>query len=194
MDRLSTLTIVLALCACDEKKQEGEPPGRFNASKTEAKKGPSAEAFCDAHFAGDSGPKLTVPPLVGGAIPAEAKTWRWINVWATWCKPCLEEMPRLSAWREKLGAAGKPYELVFVSVDENEADLAEHRRAHPETPASPRLKQPDKQHEWFAALGLKGSPPIPVHVFVTPNNHVRCVRASGVREQDYAAIEKMLGE
>jgi thiol-disulfide isomerase/thioredoxin len=194
MDRLPAL-IIVALCGCEDKKQDLEPPAsRVNASKVEAKKGPSSAAFCDIHFDGDKGPKFSVPQLVGGDVPTTAKGWRWINVWATWCKPCLEEMPRLAKWRDKLSASGKPIDLVFVSVDENEADLVEHRKAHPETPPSPRLAKPDKQHEWFAALGLDGSPPIPVHVFVGPSNHVKCARAGGVREQDYAAIEKLLGE
>src|SRR5262245_36951495 len=105
MDRLSALAFVaFALCACDEKKQgTEEAPSRVNAAKTGAQKGASAEGFCDVHFAGDSGPKFTVPALVGGTLSATAKTWRWVNVWATWCKPCVEEMPRLAKWREKLG-------------------------------------------------------------------------------------------
>jgi thiol-disulfide isomerase/thioredoxin len=193
MDRLSALIVVVALCAC-EGKQDQPPPARVNAAKVTAQKGATAEGFCDVHFAGDSGPKLTVPPLVGGSLPAAASKWRWINIWATWCKPCIEEMPRLAKWREQLGAAGKPFDLEFVSVDESEADLAEHRKAHPEAPASARLADPNKQHEWYAALGLDGSPPIPIHVFVAPSGHVKCARAGGVREQDYAAIEKLLSE
>jgi len=190
-----TLLAAIALFACDEKKAGNEPPpSRVNAAKTEAKKGPTAEGFCDVHFAGDSGPKLTLPALTGGSLPATSKSWRWINVWATWCKPCLEEMPRLAKWRDQLGAAGHPIELAFVSVDESDADLAAHRKEHPDTPPSPRLADPKKQADWFAAVGLDGSPPIPVHIFVAPSGHVRCARAGGVRETDYAAIEKVFTE
>ena len=45
---------------------------------------------------------------------------------------------------------------------------------------------------WFRDLGLIGDPPIPIHVFVDATNHVRCARAGGVREQDYAVVEKLL--
>jgi hypothetical protein len=31
-------------------------------------------------------------------------------------------------------------------------------------------------------------------VFVSPAGHIRCVRAGGVSERDYAAIESLLGE
>src|SRR5262245_8093399 len=118
MDRLPAL---IGLCAtlaaaCDEGKKGGDdpPPSRVNASKGAEHKGATAEGFCDVHFAGDKGPKFTVPALVGGSLPVAAKSWRWVNVWATWCKPCVEEMPRLAKWREQLGAAGHPFELSFV--------------------------------------------------------------------------------
>ena len=61
--------------------------------------------FCDKHWPG-SGPD--VKPF--GAGPAaraldskanHAGKWRWINFWATWCKPCLEEMPMLGRWRRR---------------------------------------------------------------------------------------------
>lgn len=188
MDRLSAVALVLALAACESKTAEQAPAGRVNAAKVEAKKGPTAEAFCDVYKPGDTGPTLTVPALVGGELSAAAG-WRWINVWATWCKPCIEEMPRLLAWKDKLAAAGKTFDLQFVSVDESDEVLAAFREHFPNTPASRRLAKPDDQSAWYAALGLDGAPPIPIHLFVTPTGHVRCARAGGVREQDYAAIE-----
>ena len=189
MDRLSALIIVAALAACEGKKEEALP-GRVNTTKV-AQKNVSTEAFCDVQFTGDKGPKLTIPPLAGGTIAASAPGWRWLNIWATWCKPCVEEMPRLAKWREQLGAKGVQYELAFVSVDEDEKDLVDHRKDHPELPQSPRLADPTKQGDWFQALGLDGGAPVPIHVFVAPSGHIRCARAGGVREQDFAAVEKV---
>jgi thiol-disulfide isomerase/thioredoxin len=40
-----------------------------------------------------------------------------INFWATWCMPCLEEMP----WFNKIVHQNKNVELVFVSLDNNKA-------------------------------------------------------------------------
>ena len=181
--------IVAALAACDAKKEE-PVPGRVNTTKV-AQKTVSTEAFCDVQFAGDKGPKLTIPALTGGTLAATAPTWRWINVWATWCKPCIKEMPLLAKWREQLGAKGLSYELAFVSVDEDEKDLVEERKLHPELPASPRLADPSKQADWYTSLGLDGGAPVPIHIFVAPSGHVRCARAGGVREQDFAAVEKV---
>ena len=77
-----------------------------------------------------------------------------VDFWATWCKPCVEEMPRLAKWREKLGAAGKRYELSFISVDEDEADLVDFRKDFPDAPASPRLAEPAKDRLVTAAFEL----------------------------------------
>ena len=38
-----------------------------------------------------------------------------LNVWATWCHPCREEIPVLQALHERYGSRG--FELIGVSVD-----------------------------------------------------------------------------
>ncbi len=159
-----------------------------------AKKTASTAAFCDVHNADDKGPAFAFPALAGTAPAPQPGHWRWINIWATWCKPCVEEMPRIARWQSKLAAAGHPVDLAFVSVDEKDADVAAFRQHHADAPESARLAEPDKQTTWFTALGLDAGSPIPIHVFVSPAGHVRCARAGGVREQDYAAIEQLLGE
>lgn len=39
-----------------------------------------------------------------------------VNFWATWCRPCLEEIPALMELEQELGAQG--FELVAVSLDD----------------------------------------------------------------------------
>jgi thiol-disulfide isomerase/thioredoxin len=163
--------LLLALCACDKKSAA------------------SASKLCDVEFAGTSGPKFTVPALVDGTVADSASTWRWISIWATWCKPCIEEMPMLVKWHERLG---KRYELAFISIDEDPADVAEFRKAHPETPQSPRLAEPAKQGDWYVSLGLEAKAVVPMQVFVAPSGHVRCVREGSVGEADFATVEKLI--
>lgn len=38
-----------------------------------------------------------------------------LNIWATWCAPCLEEMPSMQRLHERLGPEG--LEIVAVSID-----------------------------------------------------------------------------
>ena len=45
-----------------------------------------------------------------------------LNVWATWCHPCRDEIPELQAIHERYRARG--LELVGVSVDTESADDA----------------------------------------------------------------------
>ena len=185
MDRLPALIVVLALAGCED-KQAAAPSSRVNAAKVTAKKTDPA-AFCDKLLDGASAPAFVAPALAGGELRASTK-WRWINVWATWCKPCVEEMPRLLRWQAQLAS----FELQFVSVDESDEVIADYRKQHPSTPPSVRLADPDAQGKWFAQLGLDAGAPIPVHVLVDPQGRVRCVRAGGVREQDLDAIQAVL--
>lgn len=195
MDRLSALIIVAVLGACGNSGgDKGDPPSRTNGAKVE-KKAVSTEAFCDVHFTGDRGPKMTIPEVASKeAIVPAAGGWHWFNVWSTWCKPCVEEMPRIVAWRDKLRGTGKKLEVSFISVDESDAEIAAFKKDVPSAPASARLLDLKGQEAWFKAMGLDGNPPIPVHVFVAPSGHIRCARAGGVREKDYPAIEALLAE
>lgn len=51
-----------------------------------------------------------------------------LNFWATWCPPCVEEMPSLQLLQDSLGDDG--LKVVAVSVDERYSDIppfvAEH--------------------------------------------------------------------
>lgn len=38
-----------------------------------------------------------------------------INFWATWCVPCVKEMPYFEKMASKM--AGKPFKLLFISLD-----------------------------------------------------------------------------
>lgn len=42
-----------------------------------------------------------------------------VNLWATWCAPCVKEMPTLAALQQAY--AGKPVKVIAVSVDPAEA-------------------------------------------------------------------------
>ena len=204
MDRLPAVistpvrvaAVMAAVLACDGKSDPGTgaPPGRTNGAKVHVAQTATTEAFCDVHAGDERGTVFRWPELAAGsAAPSAATGWRWVNVWATWCKPCVAEMPRLAGWRDKLAAAGKRVELTFVSVDESDAEVAEFRRDHPDAPPSLRVAGSAQRTAWLRALGLSDGA-IPIHLFVSPANRLRCARAGEIREQDVGVVGKLLAE
>jgi cytochrome c biogenesis protein CcmG/thiol:disulfide interchange protein DsbE len=49
-----------------------------------------------------------------------------VNFWATWCKPCEDEMPSMERLYRELAPEG--FELVAVSVDEKPEDIEAFRK------------------------------------------------------------------
>jgi thiol-disulfide isomerase/thioredoxin len=47
-----------------------------------------------------------------------------INFWATWCAPCLEEMPMLDRfYQDQMRSAPKSFELLGIALDKSESVL-----------------------------------------------------------------------
>ena len=98
------LAAVLALAAC---KREAPPPAATPAAPPVAA-APAAEK--PATY-----PALKVETLDGATFDLAAHRGQWVvvNYWATWCSPCLKEMPELSAldaMREHVTVIGLAYE------------------------------------------------------------------------------------
>jgi thiol-disulfide isomerase/thioredoxin len=194
MDRLSTLIAVAALVGCNTKADPpGAPPARTDGAKVKPAQTASTDAFCDVHAGDASGDVFHWPELAPGSVPPGGTGWQWVNVWATWCKPCIAEMPRIVAWRDRLAHAGTPIELTFVSVDDADADVAEFRRAHPEMPPTIRVAGNEQRVAWLRAMHLRDGA-IPIHLFVSPANRLRCSRAGEVRDQDRGVVDKLFTE
>ena len=63
----------------------------------------------------------------------------YLDFWASWCAPCLKEMPASAALREKF--AKQDVVFLYVSVDTKEA-------AWKEALAKPMLNGPNARHGW----------------------------------------------
>jgi peroxiredoxin len=76
--------------------------------------------------AGDDAPAFAVTALGGDTV--RLRDLRGgpvlLNLWATWCPPCREEMPGLQALHETYGARG--LRVVGVSIDSRGAESAIH--------------------------------------------------------------------
>jgi peroxiredoxin len=74
--------------------------------------------------AGDAAPGFAAQRLDGDTVDLAALRGRavMLNVWATWCPPCREEMPGLQALHETYGERGLL--VLGVSVDSRGAEAA----------------------------------------------------------------------
>lgn len=71
---------------------------------------------------GDAMPALELPDLGGGTLSlpgAYAGRPILINFWASWCGPCIEEMPELDRFASTQGASGT--QVVGIALDDAEA-------------------------------------------------------------------------
>jgi peroxiredoxin len=79
---------------------------------------------------GHPAPGFTLPSLEGKDVSLESQRGRvvLINFWATWCKPCEDEMPAMQRLYTALrGGEGERFELLAISVDEADAEVRAFR-------------------------------------------------------------------
>jgi cytochrome c biogenesis protein CcmG, thiol:disulfide interchange protein DsbE len=71
--------------------------------------------------AGDKAPNFSLTTEAGRRISPKEFGGKLLvlNFWATWCPPCIEEMPSLSQFAQEMSGAGVV--VVGVSIDKNEA-------------------------------------------------------------------------
>jgi thiol-disulfide isomerase/thioredoxin len=198
MDRLPALIVLVAVVGCTD-TQSGAPKkdnGRVAAVEAAEAKDPAkaAAAWCDVMHEPDAAKPFAYPTLASGAGVAGPHApsglggrARWVNVWATWCKPCIDELPRIEKFREKLGQDGAQVELQLLAADgpdEFDAFVAENAAAK----GSLRLADPDGLSAWVGSLGLEADAGLPLHLFVDGENRLRCARLGGVENDHYADV------
>jgi peroxiredoxin len=140
------------------------------------------------------------PPLVGGPAPEialpdlqgqEVKLSDFrgkvvlVNFWATWCKPCKEEMPAMQAAYDKLRDRG--FVVLAVNELEDVKRVAEHIQTHGHT----FLVVMDHNNRVANRYGVVG---LPASFIIDPQGIVR-ERISGnlLTEQRIAELVKRYG-
>jgi len=202
-DWLALLAVAGGAGSCDRKAETSTAPaatGRF-AAVSPAAPAAAARRFCEKTYPASGPTARRFTPGPTRPLPAGSKrptappagAWRWVNVWATWCAPCLAEMGLLASWRAALEREGRAVALDLLTVDAPEAEEALRRVLAKGLPGPVRwLRSPDDLGPFLDALGVDRSAALPIHALVDPAGMLRCVRVGAVHERDYGAVRALV--
>ena len=138
---LLSIPLALVLAACKPAAEAPTPPQQTTqpaakapatepATAPESGAQPAIEpakpaAAMDAEF-----PTLQLATIDGKPYDLAQHRGKWVvvNFWATWCKPCVKEMPELSA----LDAMREHIEVIGLAYDDSDPkDIQAFLRQHP---------------------------------------------------------------
>ena len=101
----------------------------------------------------------------------DTKKLRLVSVWATWCAPCVKELPDLVAMNRMY--RGRPFELVTVSIDapgKKEDVLEALGKAH--ASSTNFIFSEDSKDRLAEALDPAWAGPVPHTVLIAPGGKV----------------------
>lgn len=141
---------------------------------------------------GKPAPSYRAVSLTGDSVSLQQSRGRVVllNVWATWCHPCREEIPVLQALHERYAARG--LELVGVSVDARGEEDTIREFAADFRMTYPLWLDPDERvQSTFFAIG------VPATFLIDRGGVLRWRHVGPVRATDSSlvrALERALGD
>jgi thiol-disulfide isomerase/thioredoxin len=127
-------------------------------------------------------------------LPAGEGHWTWVNLWAAWCVPCKEEIPRLKAWEAQTAGERVPLKVAFVSMDDDGRQLETFLGAQPPTGLQSTywLKDGPERGAWLKEAGFSTEPELPAHLLIDPAGKVRCRQQGAIEDGDFPEVLKIL--
>lgn len=139
-----------------------------------------ALAAAPAFAATAAKPALAVSTLDGGSFDLSKQSGKWVivNFWATWCSPCLKELPDISAFvaahKDKVAAIG----LDFEEADK--ADIEKFLKTHPLSYPVAQVDTDNPPKDFDVPKGL------PNTYVIAPDGHVAKAFLGPVTAKDLA--------
>lgn len=130
-------------------------------------------------------PELTLPCFTGGdpVTLSELKGPAVVNLWASWCPPCREELPHLQRFADQ--AAGQVHVLGVVTEDRRSAAAS---LATDLGISFPALEDPDRE-----LLGATAAVGLPATFFLTESGEIAYLH-QGSAGLDEPAIRAQVAE
>jgi len=127
-------------------------------------------------------------------LPVGPGHWTWVNLWAAWCVPCREEIPRLKSWETKTAGERVSLKLAFISLDDDGRQLETFLGQQPPTglKATYWLTDGSQRKTWLEEVGMKDEPELPAHFLIDPAGKVRCKQQGAIDDADFAEVLKIL--
>lgn len=126
-------------------------------------------------------PKLVVTTLDGQTFDLSKHGGKWVivNYWATWCSPCLKELPDISAF-----VAAHKTTVAAIGLDFEDGDKADIEKFLEKHPLSYPVAQVDTENPPKDFDTPKG---LPNTYVIAPDGHVAKTFLGPVTTRDLAA-------
>jgi len=123
----------------------------------------------------------TIEPAVGDLVPdfqlrdLDGSTFRlsdfegsfvFLNFWATWCPPCIYEMPSMERLNRRFRT--QPFNMIAVSVDDSVGDISSFLQRLSPKPSFLILHDPGK----LVTEGYYGTEKFPETYLIGPNRRL----------------------
>jgi thiol-disulfide isomerase/thioredoxin len=141
---IARIVLALLLISAPAFAAEIEPDGTVRNFEIAAAPKPAP----DISWRGPDGNNVSLKSYAGKAV--------LINFWATWCAPCITELPSLLRLQEKLGST--PIAVIALNIDRGAAGADKARAMLRRLKLEGLAFNHDSQSQAYRALGIEVMP------------------------------------